>query len=661
MVVVATLILLAPTFAFADTCEQATQGWLDRCHQRSGLSMRVVGCPPGRVLLHVELAPATSLDLEISRSARAPFRRVNSYGLSPVGEFADWSKEPEARRAALDQVAACLERDPALALDAAEGPTDEGAAGHRMSAPWLLLGALVVLLASFLRRHRASRAFAMRGWGLAGWARNAWQGVGLPGLVAMLAGTSAVLAIRALAVPARFFHQNGQGPFWIEIALRDAGTCRYGPGYAELFGWVARWGNPPDVAIFAAMATGSALIPWFGWRITRTAGAPVCAAWVVAGLLAVHPLAIRLAQSESYLGVQLILLFAAAAVLAGMKREATVRSLSFILPTAAAGLLLAQAVRIHPTSWVPAATIPLVLICRRGSLRSRLLELTAAGLGIGAIVLAASGSAVSNVLSGSLGQQWQPSSLLAFPALSALGLSAVLASLGLVLGSRNRMLAIESLTVGWVLVFIAAATDLLGNNFGWIADAYRIQFAPPMLVACVGLTCSVAVRWQHRKAIAASATIGVLGVTLIGIRYEAQTVIPTDTRELRWAMQWRTRLPAGANVDYLARAEKHTIGLPVYDTSLIQATGRTAEGLVILPKTAGSLVFYYRSSLCSTPEGAPSCRQFERSLDLEPLETRVLPSQSSLPWLPPYDGPIEVGLFRVRGAARKSVRCDRKR
>lgn len=610
--------------------------------------MRVLGCPPGRVLLHVGVDPATALVIEVSRFAREPFRSVKGYGLSPVGEYADWSQEPKARRDALDQIAACLEQDPTLAHDEREELPGTLAGSRRSSMPWLVLSALVLLLASLRRRYRSGEAFALRGGSLGDWVLNAWRGVGLAGVMAMLVGTTSVLVIRALAVPAYFFHQNGQGPFWIEIALRDAGNSRYGPGYAELFGWVARWGQPPDAAVFAAMATGSALIPWFGWLIARRAGAPVCAAWAVASLLAVHPLAIRLAQSESYFGVQLLLLFAAAAVLSGVGRRVSLRSPAFLLPTMAAGLLLAQVVRIHPTGWVPAAAVPLVLLCRSGSLRTRLVQSMVSGLGIGAIVLAASGSAVLNVLSGSLGQQWKPSSFLAVPDLSTQGWLLVLACVSLVLISRNRLRAIVPLVIGGALVFVAATTDLLGGNRAWIADAYRIQFAPMLLASSVALLRAAVVRWPRRGAVVVSAAVAVLGTLVTGIRYEAHSVIPTDALEQRLAMEWRTMLPAGANVNYLARAENRIVALPLYGNSGISADGRTREALAVLPRTAGSLVFYYRSSLCFTPEGAPACRAFEGSLDLEPIDMRVLPSESSLPWLPLDEGPIEVGLFRVR-------------
>jgi hypothetical protein len=58
---------------------------------------------------------------------------------------------------------------------------------------------------------------------------------------------------------------------------------------------------------------------------------------------------------------------------------------------ASAGLLVAQAARVIPVGWVPAALLPLVVVVGPGSARARILAAAAAGVGIAAIVALSSG------------------------------------------------------------------------------------------------------------------------------------------------------------------------------------------------------------------------------------------------------------------------------
>jgi hypothetical protein len=67
----------------------------------------------------------------------------------------------------------------------------------------------------------------------------------------------------------------------------------------------------------------------------------------------------------------------------------------------------------------------------------------------------------------------------------------------------------------------------------------------------------------------------------------------------------------------------------------------------LLPQLYGGS-FYYRSSLCATPEGRPACEALERGASLEVVEERELSAVASLPWLPLPGGPVRVGLYRVR-------------
>lgn len=638
--------LLWPRLALAEApgCPSGTQAWVDRCDATTPSTVRLARCPGGRVVVAVGQDPTSFLEVEISRASPAAFRNVRGIGLSPVGEFPDWSSEPKARQDALDAVTACVERDDRVARETALAER-RGEPSGGVPVPWLLLGALFVLGVWGLRRaRRDGRRQRERGRIRL---RDVWRGRGFGAWLAAIAVVVVVLGFRRLVWPVLFFHQNGQGPFWIRLARQSPDQSSYGPGYAEVFGWAARWGDPPDTAVIWAMSAGSALVPWAGFRLARAAGAAPCAAWATALVLAVHPLAIRLAHSESYLALHLVLLFGAAALLASAGRR--VRARDFVLPVVAAGLLLSQALRVHPTSWVPAATVPLVLLLRAGSLRSRLIA-TAAGFGIvGAVVAATSSRSILEVLAGSLGNRWQPSLLIGVSALPPWLVAALVLGGGLAILARSRANAAVALAMLGGTTLVALLADLLGLNHGWVADAYRMQFLPVLLPAILVLFREAAGRWPARRPWIEAVSICAIAGSVVMLRFETHTTVPTDARELQWAMRWRERLPDQARVHYLARAERRTFHLPLYGSKNALDRGHDVKNLSTARPLPGEL--YYRSSLCVTPEGRPACRAFEARFEVEPVELRVLESQSSLPWLPLPDEPVEVGLFRI-GKAR---------
>src|ERR1043165_10298581 len=108
-----------------------------------------------------------------------------------------------------------------------------------LSGPWLLLIAGVLLGFAIRRAPRPDRAE-----------------VGLIGILV----PGAVLLRLAFGFWGPL-HVNGQGPLWIRGALDPDALASYGPGYFELFGWVAHLATPPDRAIFAANALLSGLTP----------------------------------------------------------------------------------------------------------------------------------------------------------------------------------------------------------------------------------------------------------------------------------------------------------------------------------------------------------------------------------------------------------------
>src|SRR6185436_13241240 len=142
-----------------------------------------------------------------------------------------------------------------------------------------------------------------------------------------------------------------------------ADIAAYGPGYSEIFAPIAALApSNPDWAIFACNALFSALLTPLALAIGRMTGVAASAAFLAAVLLAIDPIAIRMGATEAYFAAIAVLCTAASATmllaLHEMEAGGQWRATAFLL---AAGLLVAQAARIHPCAWVVMATAPLVI------------------------------------------------------------------------------------------------------------------------------------------------------------------------------------------------------------------------------------------------------------------------------------------------------------
>jgi hypothetical protein len=381
------------------TCGAAASAWAARCGAAEDARVIALHCEPGLLSVMVE-SEGESLAVDVSARSEA-FRRAGRLGLSPIGQFSDWSKTPPGLRSGLDKLARCVERgvdDEVFVTSAGPAPPLEplrDVARDRLPAPvlpWRLLGALAAAIAAASLLVGAAVRRARRG------VRVAAATAG--GLVALAAGT--FLARRAL-LPTAFYHQNGQGPTWVGFGLGQPNP--YGPGFFELFGLAAA-SNPgaAEQPVFLLQALLGATAPALVWVVARTVGARPLVAWAAALSVALSPGLGRLAQSESYFAVCAWLLLAAGALLgaagrglralpgdsgpgAGRRRRA-----AFALAVVGAGLLVAQAAVVQPVAWVPAALLPVVILVARGNMRRRVLLASAAALGIAAIVLVTSGS-----------------------------------------------------------------------------------------------------------------------------------------------------------------------------------------------------------------------------------------------------------------------------
>jgi hypothetical protein len=447
-------------------------------------------------------------------------------------------------------------------------------------------------------------------------------------------------------VPAGFFHQNGQGPLWVEAALLG-GESPYGPGYAEVFGWAAGL-NPsaPDRMVFLSMSIAAAAVPALVWLVARGSGADSRVAWLLAAWAVAHPLLARLAQGESYLAVQLVLILGAAAILAWAGRKRGERD-RFLWAIVAAGFLISQAARIHPTSWLPAAVVPLVLLAQPGRPSGRIRRSAMAAGGIAAVVAGTASGAMWDVYAGPLGQQWAPTSLVSVPRLTVAHAAVAVALAAVAFFARSRVHAGLIVGAASATLLVVMSADLLERDVPWIADAYRIQALPVLLASGVASLRLLTLRWKRMPGWLGPMCVVALAILSTAARWSPHRTVPTDAREQSWAMTWRSRLPQGTQLVYVRRAGDRILMLPLYSGGPVQAMGlEVAPGLTLPQLRAGTA--YYRSSLCSTPEGSSACAAMERGVDLEVMEERDLPAIASQPWAPLAAAPVKVGLYRVR-------------
>ncbi len=681
-----------------EACGAGTTAWVARCNASHGASITRAECPAAGLFI------VTTPDgrVELNRAATRSFRRANGWGLSLVDENAPWASLPAARRASFERVLACVTSDGSLptegaspealralrgsppprpadphrdptgdrtgdptgdrtgddhrdhAGDASRGdrrqphryearpstPHRSGRDEHaaRWVVPWrALLAAALLAVAWWPRRRRALAKLPRRAGAVAG-------------------ASVAVLALRWWVYGPGFFHQNGQGPMWVESALGV--WSPYGPGFAELFNLPARLSPAaPDLAVFAAQGLLAGLSLVAAWAFARrampaTPGAPWLAAAVTSVLL-VHPAVGRASVTESYLaaGLSLELLGAWALSHGHLPRGDAWARLRAVAPTLAGGLLLSLAVGVHPAGWAPAATVPLAVLATPGALRRRVKRAFVAYALVGAVVLVTAGPGVLEVLRGELGQRWAHRPPVNDPALHDALLAAGLIALVALAGARSLPRALACVLPLFPLAAVGPATDAITASGAreYIGSAFLWMHAPAAVALAAAALGGVPRRRSHAWALAALVVVG--GVAWSARHFRAQTVHPADDLEQRAFLRWRDRLPPGATVSWLARADDHILALPLYPA--VDPRGRrarplrTMEGDASVP--AGDRSYWYRASSCSTAEAHGFCERVERGLVLEPVVTAEYPGRWSLSHVPFDRERVPVGLYRVRG------------
>jgi hypothetical protein len=612
-----------------ERCSARVKAWIGDAAVAAGTLAYAVTCGPDRVVLRLEPIDAAPLEVEVTRSPDGAFRRVGGLGLSPLLQVDDWKRVPAARREPFERLAGWVEAHPdrvsfggGALPESLRSPLER--ARLPPGSPWMLVAALALGLLASRRRTNPARADRM-----------------------------AALALFAFAWPLRLalgawgpLRINGLGALWVMAAAVDPLEARhYGPGYAEVFSLVARHlPLAPDDAVFATNTVVSALLPPLLFSLVRRLGIDRRRGVIVALALTLDPVSIRIAATESYVPVITALAGASslaatlAAIDAGRRRWRAAVAMAL-----AAGLLAAQAARVHPAAWVPVALAPLAAFGVEHRSPGRRLGI---GLGIlsavGATVLATSLPDLLQTLESSLTGETMPAHF----SPPTIGGSLVAAALLALVVARPRW----PVAWGGLAAFaLASSRANYAQSPLWLASFDRLYVLPLGAAAAALLPAFLA----RLRALLPTAAVALL--TLFVLRapaaLEGRT---TDHLEYRWARDWlRHRLPPSCRVAYVAFAGHRNLFLPTYVASpplppeaLLRLDGREPiDARLVLGEPRCTL--YVRSSLCSSEEGRPVCDALERQLVLEPVERVTFPAVPSNGWLPYDRDPVEVEVARV--------------
>lgn len=91
-------------------CAAPVTEWVARCASQQHFEVASTMCPEDGVAL-IDLRGEPRLRVELRRGAGAGFRRVGAWGVSPVGNFADWSRVHPHLQEGFDKVTACVRAD----------------------------------------------------------------------------------------------------------------------------------------------------------------------------------------------------------------------------------------------------------------------------------------------------------------------------------------------------------------------------------------------------------------------------------------------------------------------------------------------------------------------------------------------------------------------
>jgi hypothetical protein len=629
--VLAALCLARPTLAQDARCAESVLAWVKDLERGAGVPTEATACWAGSARIRLSPEGALPLDVIVAEPPGPAFQRAGRLRVSPVLEVSDWKTVPQARREAFDRALAWLaaheadvtfESAPALR---AVRETLLPAAAAPMRLPWLAAVAVALVIAARTRAPSIERR----------------------DVVAAACLTIAALALRLGLGAFGPFHINGQGPLWVSGAASSPDEiARYGPGYAEMFGALARaFPSAPDTAIFAANAAFSAVAPALALAIGRLAGVDRARAGFAAAALALDPVAVRFAATEAYFPVIIALTLGAAAAAAAAAGHAArgdrIRAALFFV---ASGLLCAQAARTHPAAWIPTAIAPFAAgAARLPGATARRLAITIAAVGTAALViLVTSGAEILPVLDQELSREDAH-----LPPLHADDLQLpVIAALVAFVALRWQWLFAPAL----LAAFAGGLThDIYGQSALW-QQSYDRLFLGPILL---GLAAALPASASRRKPAAAVALAAWIAIALPSA---PRTLFARSTEHLeeRWLRAFLARLPPSCRVAHVAAAGRRVLFLPTYaapphpPAAFIRLDGRRPPLHAAAALDPLGCAYYVRTSLCSSDEGRASCAEAEADLELEPILRATFPAAATYDAIG-YDTPhIETSISRVK-------------
>jgi hypothetical protein len=443
------------------------------------------------------------------------------------------------------------------------------------------------------------------------------------------------------------FRINGLGPMWLDGAISDPGQLYgYGPGYPEIFSLIARLApSAPDVTIFVANGVISALVPALAHVLARLVGFDRTRALIPASLLALDPIALRVATTESYTPAIITLTLLGSVLLVAAALHAHRREWPRVgLLALAAGLVLSQSVRIHPVAWIPAALAPLTVLAVGDEVTAlrRLISAAVATLIAGLIIALTSGSIVEGQLAllrhSEVMAPSRPMFVWWFPVLAvALGFAAFR-------WARPRWLIIPALLQ---LGALAATRHDFAQSFVWQQSYDRLYLAIPL----VALAAFIRESWTPRRVVRGGlVAAGALLLVASAPIWRGRT---TDHLEYRWVRKTLDTVPRECLVVYVGQVGNRNMMLPIFGPpakAARKAIRLDADSTTDLPhRLAGSpCTMYVHTTFCASTDGGPVCDRVENLLDLEPVASERFPAVSSNRYVRYDRPPIETVISKVR-------------
>lgn len=467
--------------------------------------------------------------------------------------------------------------------------------GTRTPIPWALLAAALTLTVAWRRVLAARDALAL-------------------GLVAL--GLRGALGLWGP------FHINQQGSLWIEGSFRPDALRSYGPGFAELYGLFVHLAAPDRVLFVLNTLLGAMAAP-LAMAVGARSQLTSVQALTLGVLVAVDPVLVRIAASESYITPLVTLALATAWTLLTAAQEDHPRR-RMVLHLAGA-LFATQMVRIHPLGWIAVLLLPPIVFASK-PLRA---GATAVGLLAGA-TLTTSGTVLADVLV-AMGNRGVVS-----PELHevSMALGAMLGGL-VALSKTTRRFALASALSGM------GATVLwktYGQNPVWRLAAVHVALLGPLLTVGASLPS----RWPRALAVGLAVVALGLGAPVFGYQ-------TTDQHEYRAARRWFASRAPTCRVTWVAFVgERRRAFLPawVHRGATVPLDGRTPWHALSQLVPLGC-TYYLRSTACETTDGASVCDAIERAMELVPESTVTLPAVASHRGLPYQGSMVRLRTFRV--------------